>query len=455
MISLGQSKGDTQSYDYGVLIDPPTSNPVVVKKAIGVSDKSIGIIDISDRSKISVIKNGEKAALSDIKLYDVVYKVQNPYNDNQSILLVYDDKKTGTYDDAIPSKSAVQKIKLLGKELTIGTSEAAAKLNNGVGAFAIGDEITALTGKGGQIVDVITSSPSDISNIAVVISARSGLSTKSDENTKTVYYVTLYKIDGTTTEYQTDEDQTSYIGKVVKYDVKSNAAKTDIADITPLTSNPISGRIDTSEKKIGDLWLSQDAVILDVHTSTNGKDAQVSRLNWQDMPSGDLNVDKVIDAETGGAFNDIQLLVLDNLTESGQYGILTQKSENSNSSSYTIMINGKNVSINTECTKFASMRGDAVYIEQDKNGLQKISSLIAKATSSEIQAVDSRRIKINNKIYKLSHDVTIYDVTNMTPVSMSINDLTTGSINYVAAYAGTNDSRQSLIKVITFQRKNK
>ena len=455
IISLAQSKENTQSYDYGVLIDPSTSNPVVLKKAIGASDKSIGSIDISDRSKITVIRKGEKASLSDIKLYDVVYKVQNPYNANQSVLLVYDDKKTGTYDEAIPSKSAVQKIKILGEELTIGTSSAAAKLNNSTGAFAIGDEITALTGKGGQIVDVVTSSPSDISNIAVVISARSGLSTKSDENTKTVYYVTLYKVDGTTAEYQTDEDQTSHMGKVVKYDIKSNVAKTDIADITPVTSNPISGRIDTSEKKIGDLWLSQDSVILDINISTDGKNAQVSRLNWQDMPSGDLKVDKVIHAETGGAFNDIQLLVLDNLTEAGQYGILTQKSENANASSYKIMINGNNVSISTEGTKFASMRGDVVYIEEDESGLQKISSLSAKATSSEIQAVDSRRIKIYNKIYKLSKDVAIYDITNINPVSMSINDLTTGSINYVAAYTGKNNSSQSLIKVITFQRKNK
>lgn len=448
VISIALAKADTQSYDYGVLIDPPASNPVVVKKVVGVNDKSIGTLDISDRSKIIVIKEGEKISLGDIKPYDVAYIIRNPYSNNQNILMIYDDKKTGTYDEAIPNKSVVQKIKLLGEELTIGTADAAAKLNNSAGAFAIGDQITVLTGKGGQIVDVVTSSPSDVSNIAVVMSARSGLSTKSDEQGKTVYYVTLYKIDGTTTEYEADEDQMYHKGVLVRYDLKN-----DIAHITLVTGKSVSGRIDISEKKIGDLWMDNNAAILDIHTGAEGNNVQISRLNWQDMPSGDLSADEVIYAETGGAFNDIQLLVLDNLTEAGQYGILAQKSESQNSSSYTIMIAGKAVSITTEGSKFACLRGDAVYIEKDDNGsLQEMRSLSPKAASSEIQAVDSRRIKINDKIYRLSNDVAVYDITNINPVSMSISDLTTGGIKYAAVYAGVNESSQSLIKVVTFQR---
>ncbi len=447
VIAFALNTGNAQLYDYAVLIDPPSSDPVVVKKDVGITDKNIGTIDISDKSKVTVIKEGQKAGFSDIKAFDVAYLVKNPYKPGQGVILVYDDKKTGTYDEAIPSKSTVQKIKLLGEEMEIETSNAASKLNDSNEAFAIGDQITVLTGKTGKIVDVISSSPTDISNIAVVVNAGSSISTEDDTSGEKVFYVTLYKTDGTKAEYEVDEDQTYRKGKLVRYDIKE-----EVADITSITCSPVSGRINASEKMIGDLWLGQDAVILDVQNNYDSKEVQIKRLNWQDMPSGELLKEKVIHAETGGGFNDIQLLVLNNLTESGQYGILMEKSERDTSASYTLMINGEEVTFNNSSTIFGNNKKDVVYIEQDENGLQKMASLNPKDSSNEIQAVDTRRIKINNKIYKLSNNAAVYDITGTEPVKMSVSELTSGNIGYVKLYSGTQTGSQSLIKIITIQR---
>ena len=76
-----------------------------------------------------------------------------------------------------------------------------------------------------------------------------------------------------------------------------------------------------------------------------------------------------------------------------------------------------------------------------------------KVTSYEIQAVDSRRIKINNKVYKISNNVAVYDETNTSIITMSVNELTAGKIGYVELYAGKQAVSQDLIKLIIIKRK--
>ncbi len=444
LIALAITDTNMQLYNYGVMTDPPAAEPVIVKKDVGAGDKIIGSIDISGMDDVKVIKNGKIARLTDIKLFDVAYLIKNLYKPEQGIIMVYDKKKTGSYDDAIPSKNAVQKIKLLGEELVIETSFAAAKLNESQGAFAVGDQITVLTGRTGGIVDVITPSSTDVSNIAVIVSTRSSISTESDTKGKEIFYVTLYKIDGSTSEYEVNEDQESRKGRVVRFDVKDGTA-----DIIPIAYNTIYGRINPTEKMIGDLWLSQDAVVLDIHNSIGSRDVEIKRIDWQDMPSGELRRDKVIHAEMGGAFNDIQLLVLNNLTESGQYGILVGKNERGTSSDYTLMINGRESSFSNVNAVFDSSKGDVVCIEEGKNSLEHMYTLNPKDTSYRIQAVDSRRIRINNRIYKLADNIQIYDITEDKPVSISTSDLTPGEGAYVALYSGRQSGYENIIRVIT------
>jgi len=449
VIALGLTTGNNSVYEYGVLIDPPTSDPVVVKNSVNLTDTSIGSINIADRNAFTVIKNGNIVGFADIQPYDVVYMVKNLYKSGKGIVLVYDDKITGTYDEALPSKTSVSSIMILGEEKKIETSSAAAKLNETSGAFAIGDAITVLTGKSGNIVDVMTPYTSDISNYAIVVNSRSGVSTEADSSGENVFYVKLYKIDGTITEYQTEEDQSYRKGNLVKFDIKDEKAH-----ITGVSYSPISGRINIGDRMIGTENLSQDAVILDVKDSYDSKDIQVTKVRWQDMPTGDLPKDKVIDAQAGGAFNDIQLLVLDNFTEAGQYGILVSQTKRETSANYTLLINGQQVSFTNSNAIFNSNLKDIVYIEQDAYGLKNMATLNPEASSTKIQAIDTRRIKINEQVYKLANDVQVYDMTNSSPLALSINSLITGNlVTGVTLYSGTQPGSEELIKIITIWKK--
>lgn len=442
IIALAQFKANKSLYDYGVLIGPITSEPIVVSKNVTMQNKKIGTLDISQRAAFTVLKEGTKADFNDIKQFDVVYYVKNPFKSDKKLLLVYDDKTSGSYEEALPNKSSVNKIKILGKELDIETSYAAAKLNDSKGAYSIGDFITVLTGKAGKIVDVISPDSTDISNMAVVVSTREGVSQEADKAGKKIYYVKLFKIDGTTVEYETNEDQSQRKGKLIRFDIFD-----DIASITPVVYQTISGRLNNSEKMIGDKWLSQNAIILDIGDRNTAQDITVTRLDWQDIATEELDSNKILHTELGGPFGDIQMLVLDNFAGAGQYGILTAKNERASSGSYTLIVNGQQVSYSVSSV-FTSNVGDVVYIEKESYGLNKMITLSPKDTSNEIQAVDLRRIKINNRIYKLAKDVQIYDIKNNTKVSLSINDLSAGQKGYVALFTGVQTGTQDLIKVI-------
>jgi hypothetical protein len=155
IIALSITGVSTNSYDYGVLIDPNEYQPIVVKKDISASDNSISGISINDKSKYTVIKDGEKVLFADIRQNDVLYNIKNPFKENSGILLVYDNKVTGTYDSAYPTKNLVTKVTILNKEYEIETASAGQKLNSNEYAYKIGDKITLLLGAKGKIVDVI------------------------------------------------------------------------------------------------------------------------------------------------------------------------------------------------------------------------------------------------------------------------------------------------------------
>lgn len=462
IIALAEGEIST-SIEYGVLTGPETSEPVVTIKDVEMDDNNIGAINIANRDAFVVIRNGEKATFSDIKMNDVVYLITNPFKQNSSILLVYDNKISGTYDEALPSKNAVSKINLQGTEYEIETSQATSKLNDSKAAFQIDDEITILTGKDGKIVDVISPSSVGVTNYAIVINTRESLLPLSNSDDNTFYYVKLFCTDGTTHEYMTDKDKSSLKSRVVKYYIKDN-----IAYITECSYSSVSGFVDKNEKMIGSSWLSSDVAILDMDTDVDeDEDVKVKTVTIRELPTS-LKTDNVIDAEKGGDFDDIQLLVLNNVTGIGDVGILSSKSirQNENyrtvdgerelyvttSATYTILIDGTTKTYNYTFLEdekpFKVEQGDIVLIKLNGDALDDLSKITPLDKGTEIQGIDYRRIKINDHIYRLASDVQVYNLSGQTPVATSTLSLSTGKVNYVAVYAGNSTNTVSIITYI-------
>ncbi|NLY43282.1 MAG: S-layer homology domain-containing protein [Clostridiaceae bacterium] len=435
------------SYDYAVLLDPRLEGPVTVTSDVKESDNNIGSIDISKKGNIQVIRNGENASLTDIKAYDVVYLLKNA-PDKINRLFVYDNKITGIYEEALPSKAFVNKIKVSGVELELETHKAVSKLDESPGAYRIKDSITVLLGINGKVVDVVDLNASDLSNMAVVVNAREAISEKAENKGQREYYVKLFKTDGTVQEYKADNDYTNIKGELVTFKFKDG-----LAILHKVSYTPVSGVLDKNERTLDGIWLSKQPVILDLISNPKGSDAVVKKVELAEMSMNRLRDKEVIHAERRNKFGDIELLFLNNATYSSyQYGILTKKEYNENgrgtNSSYEFYIKGQKYNASADVI-FAPVRNQPIAVEMEGNKINSMFALNAVESSAIVEAYDEERIKVKNKIYRLAEDVQVYKKEgdgNFIPVSL--NKLDTDKSQRVSIYSERDIKDGGKIRVI-------
>ena len=132
---------------------------------------------IVNSTAMKVIRDGKNSSLSEILPYDVVY-----YMAGNNTLYAYTDKVSGAYEEAYPLKSNVTSVKVGGKEYTLSTQTAIGKMNTSEGAFELGDRVTLLFGRNGEVIDVVDMSASGNLDIAVLTECYSEVSSDADTN---------------------------------------------------------------------------------------------------------------------------------------------------------------------------------------------------------------------------------------------------------------------------------
>ncbi|MBQ7986707.1 MAG: S-layer homology domain-containing protein, partial [Clostridia bacterium] len=142
--------------DYGlwnvaVLGGADDIDPVLASRSYTDDDVALEGMTINKENLI-VYRDGGRATLGDIEMYDAVY-----YNQKTNTMEVYSKKVTGVYYDAKPSKAYVESVTVGGKDYEIGYAGATSRLDASLGAFEIGDKITLILGKNDEIVFVTDS----------------------------------------------------------------------------------------------------------------------------------------------------------------------------------------------------------------------------------------------------------------------------------------------------------
>jgi|GEM_PF-3060750 len=143
-------------WDYAVVSKADKLTPTIVPYDITTADAAANALGVADANTVTVYRNGLAAQISDIKQYDVAY-----YNRAINTLDIYSEKVTGIYNAAYPSKAYATSIDLNGERFTIESAQATAKLDETSGSYKIGDKLTILLGKDGEIAGT-ASLPSDI-----------------------------------------------------------------------------------------------------------------------------------------------------------------------------------------------------------------------------------------------------------------------------------------------------
>lgn len=355
----------------------------------------------------TVIRKGVRADFDEIAVNDVVY-----YDAPSSTIYAYDNKVSGIYESASPTKNNPSAITLSGKEYKISSATAMKKLGETAEAFALDDYITLLLDRNGEICDVVDMQNSVGRNLAVVLDAYKRIN--SDGNQE--YAVKLFLSDGVETEFAADKSYAECKGELME--LSFNGAK---ASLKSITYSSRGGEINKDEKTFGDLWLTSDCSIIELIDL--GDEVKVKKISFGDINGDSLNKSQVLHVETSGAMDDISLMYLRNATKTDyEYAIVVdtdveiveKRDENGNvvyekkytTGSYEVLLHGKETSVYAGRRVFAN---GVIGINADKNDFADSYIL---GSGKQITAISGNRIRVDSKIYKIGNDFDIYRCTN-------------------------------------------
>ena len=162
---------------------------------------------------------------------------------------------------------------------------------------------------------------------------------------------------------------------------------------------------------IGTSYLTDNAKILNYIPFTTTADCEASFINWNDIPYTTLSSGKVTYLHTTGAFNDVNLVLLNDVNDQYYtYAYLSNVAVISGKTpSYvnTLYIAGKKYTYTNTSVSYGSNNVVRVSLI---NGVVNCIWDSAKPDggATTIQAIDAKRIKLNNVIYRFRNDVQIY-----------------------------------------------
>ena len=449
--------------------------PVLASKNYAEDDLYLGTVPIN-HTNLTVYRNGEASSLSEIKAGDVVY-----YNTKTNVIDVYTKKVTGTYYSAYPSKAYVEKVTVSGKEYEIGNSSATNKLNASAGAFEIGDKITLLLGKNDKIAFVTDNAQGfDYSAYGVILRSETKIATSGENEGNTEFVTTLFMADGEEHEIVTDKLYKDSAGKLVSINYKKGGAQLTVKPSGGI--DRYAGDIDKNERTINSRYLLKDAAIIQRTSDENSQTATCELLDFDRLTASKLSGSQILNFVSGNSFGDLAILYVDGLENTNSFGVIAgfEKTEIGNKSTvcgYKIISDGylasyllAKVTVSTSTgsglqvyypdaistnvgagVQFkASLPTNVANSSVESNVILSISPLYKVTSQVGITAVEGGRISLRDKIYTLSDNVQIVDISDTEKMRLiTIDDLAKMLSASVTLYS---DKADGIIRVITVRK---
>ncbi len=394
--------------EYVTVNDGELEGPVTVLsdtfyKTFGLSDNPI------------VMRDGNRSSLSGISKYDVVY-----YSAALDMIWAYSKKITGTYEEAYPSRDSVSSVKIGGTTYTIESADAAAALSS-TGDFTLGDTITVMIGKNGNIAGVV--SPENITNtvFGYVIAVGTTEFTDSDGNITSSRYIELVHTDGTTAKYKTKTEYSTSLHSVVKLSLSNGIATLKRENV----GNTIKGEIDADKMLLGNTELSKNVRILDVTTVEPSEAASYANIFLKRLDGITIKASQVLHyaKDSKGVITD---LILYNATgDAYEYGIITNATINTSGTggSYSGFVGTQTLNVSSQNTKYSVVAGQPVQLIR-KGG--SVSYMVALTQISEkIESISAAYVETASKFYRVSDDCVVYGPAyNVMTIDEALNDST-------------------------------
>lgn len=428
------------NYDYALLSSYSMEGPVTVMSNDPVLS---GLFDLTDASTLRIVRDGQTAQASDLTAYDVAY-----YAANTNTIYAYSDRLTGTYDKAMPQKATVTSVTVSGTEYTLATQTAINKMNASEGAFAIGDRVTLLFGRNGEVVDVVDLTAASTQNLGVVLKTFTEVATDGDNRGRSEDYAKMYLSDGTTVNYKTDRDYELLKGELVRISISDGTAK-----LTKIGYNVQSGELDKETPSFNDHWFANGYSILELVDNPENGEAVVKRIYLSDINASSLTKSQVIHVETTGSMNDISLLYLNNVSQSKYtFGVViregtTQTGSGSTTNGvYTVLMNGEERTFS-----FGNRRViNSSVLGVNLSDTSDVVEAVRMASGSKFTAYSGDRMRLDNTVYRMADDVQIYAGRNASEYrAVSLDDaVAMQNVTSVMLYGEKTVQQGGLVKMI-------
>ncbi len=415
-ITLKESAGLTNDQVNWVYSEPEVAfnfNPNTKKLGNITFKDNIPILRNTIDNGVSPVTSviGEKITLEVIKDKDVVYEVYNKLN----VLIYYlviDNKIEGKITSILPNKYAPTSIKVNDVNYDLGEYSKIEKFNSTNGSLSVEDHVSVVLGYDGKVVDAYYVEDDNNKEYAFVVDCDTKVSEAAADYGKTYYTVTLMHVDGTTKTYKIAEDASDYKWRLVKY---SNIDDKSVKLLKLAYRNDTEIVVDRYQQKVGQSYIADNVKIF------NYTDEAVNLINWNDIPDGTLAAGKVKYLATAGDFDDVCVILTSDIFNQ-QYKNYVVKSikepsdknladENSAYYQYTLASGSENYTYvsKTGSGITGANVGSVLSMKLYNNKVSTFSKVVTPDTiGTRVQAIDSKRIKINNIVYMFDSNVAIY-----------------------------------------------
>ncbi len=394
------------AYEYAMVFDPVMSRPLIAKGFVP-SLKTLGSFIFDDGSII--IKDGTVIDITSIMEKDVVYSVTDIWNNN-GYFQVYDDRVAGEITAVTPNKLSPRTLQIDNVDYQFSQDIDASKLVNMQGAFTVGNNILIYLGEDSKIVNVEYFGAEDNSGYGLVLANSMKQVTNANGTKSTVYYAKIISSDGVTGTYKCGTNASEYKGKLVSYTFTDN----ETVAISRLSYNyPSSVTINKDQRLLNGSYVSDNVKVFNILYDDTGSELTAEILSWSDIPGGKIADGKILYTSTSGIFEDVNVILTnDLLNERYKMGIVKDISHipsgNGTTYSYTMLIGGKEYTYNTYIE--GANVGDIVSFKMSNSGISSVLMTYYSPSikGTKVQAVDSRRIKMNDKIYFFNSSMGVY-----------------------------------------------
>lgn len=412
---------DNTKYEYGVIFSPIYSNPFRLEGS--TLNNNFETLLLNDDSKI--IKNDIEVNKSQLTVNEVIYEVTDIWENNKYILAI-DNEIEGVISEVSPSVRNPELITIHSTTYSISKDFDLTKLDNFSNYYQNEDTISLILGANNEIIDI----NEDNSNIAFIVNGSTQIIEDSSTGEKErVYYVNLLTINGSNLTLKTTKSYAGFKGSIVNYILK----KDNYVNLSWVYTGKYEDIfIDKTLNKIDSNYIDSNVKIFNILKGNSSQPATIQSLTFNDLAHGLTSSDKIKYIRTYGDFDDIKLLVFhDYFDDNNPLGLISEItarkfSSSSPSITYSVLVHGNEYSYRYENS---SLKINGVYkvkLLLDTITDDELEFIEPTEIASSIQAINSKKIKINHTIYLFNDEPNIYYIKKTgTRTSLGIKDLRT------------------------------